>query len=486
LTLVSTNFSRAVRIWPTSGSPPPSDGCYHHDPAAFYSLIKLAEPFADLEWHLFVPVTATDIRIIPYTGDAALYGRGWFFAKSDTDLSVSEMVIPIFGTVFRIPIITPWVVVYGNSDERTPSCFIFDRSEADGSMLDQESLRKQIASDFPGINVVNRLYEDEVDLPPADATSPAVQHITGDRVHDALDLGPHFLSLSGHGSQGGCCEVGATLAQNANNGFLQPVVYAMSCLTSDFGAEDAASEKLLQNPHGGAVGYVGYTRFGWIGVGDDFERAFFSRIKATRHLALLNDSRLGLANNWTRFVQVLLGDPEMPVWVGKPTAIAVAHPAAIVWGTPRHVTVTVKTSTNEPVKDAVVSFAKDQMVVSATTDASGTASLHVGRLMMGSMEVVVTAIGCVPYFGTIAVKPYFGPIAVKELAPGLPQRTAVAPKIDAVPFKDFVDIAKVCGVKDIKELAQKRNTPKIQKTLAKLNPANRKSLVSMLKKIGNA
>jgi hypothetical protein len=530
LTLVSTNFGGVVWISSTAASPPGGNQ-YHHDAAQPYTLIKIAEPFTDLKWRLFVRVTATDIRIIPYKSDAAAFGRGWYFAKSDTDLSPSELVITIFGFVFRMAIVTPWVVVYGNSDELAPANFIFDRTEADLSMSDQEVLRKQIATDFPAIDVVNRLYEDEVDLPAADAAAAPLQHITSDRVRDALNLGPHFLSLSGHGSQGGCCGVDGAMAQAAANGFLQPITYAMSCLTADFGAQDATSEKLVFNPNGGAVAYVGYTRFGWIGVGDDFERAFFTRLKTTRHLALLNDSRLTLWHVWTKYVQILLGDPEMPVWVGKPKAIKVVHPSEIVKAA-QDVVVEVKTSANAPLKDAVVSLAMGPVVTWATTDASGKASVHVNPSAAGTMEVVVTATDCVPYFGTLTVKEKItctvmlqckADILCKSLVSCQPAVSCSAlvscgasilcgakitpcvakiacgasisgckaaigpgcPKIDPIPFKDFIDVAKACGVKDVKELAEKQDTPRVKKVLAKLSPANRKALVMMLKKIGN-
>jgi hypothetical protein len=542
LTLISTNY--VIRIWINStNANPPSDNSYHHEVANPYTLIKLKDVFSDLHWRLFVQVTSTDIRIIPYNWEASVAGRGWFFAKSNTDLTPSEHIIPIFGMVIHIPVPTNWIVVYGNSDELAPSCYIIDRAEADGSMNDQESVRKQIAADFTGINVVNRLYEDEVDLPPADAASPPVSHITSNRVRDALNLGPHFLCLGGHGSQGGCCYLGNSMADNATNGFHQPIVYAMSCLTSDFQVEDAMCEELLKNNKGGAVGYVGYTRFGWIGVGDDYEREFFNRLKTTRHLALLNDSRFNLPNNngmykWTKFVQILLGDPEMPVWVGKPKVMKVTHTAKILKAD-QNVVVEVKTSSNVAIKDAMVSFAMGNgWVVSETTNAAGQANLHINPPTTGTIEVVVTAVDYVPYFGTITVKEKVEcktailckldilcnlnimcpvnilcrePIACRagiicrtaiscglKISPKCPQNITCGlaisgckagigpgcPAIDPEPFKDFVDIIKESGVKNIKELSEKQDTPKVKEVIAKLQPANRKALELMLKKIG--
>ena len=420
MTFVSTNFGGRIGINSTVTSPP-TDNKYHHGAGDAHTLIKLKDVFTELKWRLFVQVTDTDVREIPYTPEAEVTGRGWFFAKSDTDLSPSEILFSLPWGVFRYPIATEWVVVYGNSDELAPSRFIFDKTVADDSMADQEVLRKLIQADFPAINVLRRIYEDEVDLPTADVASPSLQHYTKDRMRDALNLGPHFLSLSGHGSQGGCCGVDSAMAQNASNGYLLPVTYAMSCLTADFASEDATSEKLLHNASGGAVAYVGYTRFGWIGAGDDYEREFFKHLGTSRHLADLNDTRLNLnysggAWRWHQFVQVLLGDPEMPVWVGKPKVMKVTHPASIM-KVAQDVIVTVKTSSNAALVGAVVSLAKGNWVKSDTADATGEASIHVNPKTMGDIEIVVTATDRVPYFGTIKVKE--GTISVPTYCVGL-------------------------------------------------------------------
>jgi len=528
LTMVSTDWSWPIDIVPTP-TVPPGNNQYHHNAADPYSLIKLGNKFSDVAWHLWAIVTATDIRTFLYDPEASNSGRGWYFAKSDTDLSVSETLFSIFGVVFRIPVPTLWVVVYGYSDELAPQSYRFERSEADGSMVDQETLRKQLAADFPGIDTVKRLYEDEIDLPAADATSPPVDHLTGNRLRDTLNLGQHFVSLSGHGSQGGCCALGSNIAQNATNGYHTFIAWADSCLTNDFQWEDAMSEDLLKNPNGGAVAYVGNTRFSWIGLGDDYQREFFKRLKSVRNLALLNDSRFNLPNNWQyykwiKFSLNLLGDPEMPLWVGKPNAMKVAHPAKI-FKTDQHVLVKVTTSSGAAIVDAVVCFAMGEWVASAITDVTGQAELHITPPATGSMEVVATAQDHVPYFGTILVKekvdcttaiickaaisckvailckasilcgssvlcgpkivPCGGAIACKLAISGCKVGIGPGcPAIDPVPWRDLIDILKESGVKDVKELSAKQNTPRVKKVIAKLSPANRKALTLMLKRIG--
>jgi hypothetical protein len=534
LTMVSSNWSGRILISPTATTPP-GNNQYHHGAADPYSLIKLESAITDIGLHLFAVVTDTDIRTLPYTPEAMNLGRGWYFVKSDTDLSVSELVITIFHLVFRIPVPTQWVVVYGYSDEVAPPHFIFDRAEADGSMADQEILRKQIAADFPGIDTVKRLYEDEIDLPAADATSPPVDHLTGNRLRDTLNFGQHFVSLSGHGSQGGCCFLANAMAQNATNGYHAFIAWADSCLTNDFQSEDAMSEDLLKNPNGGAVAYVGNTRFSWINWGDDYQREFFKRLKSVRHLALLNDSRFNLPNSdvyfkWCKFTLNLLGDPEMPLWVGKPNAMKVTHPAKI-FKTDQHVFVKVTNSFGAAIVGAVVCFAIGDWVASAITDITGQADLHITPPATGSLEVVATAQDYIPYFGTILVEKSVicrTPIICKTniickasimcTAPILCKASILCrssilcgpkivpcgeviacnlaisgckvgigpgcPAIDPVPWKDLIDILKESGVKDVKELSAKQNTPRVRKVIDKLSPANRKALTLMLKRIG--
>lgn len=533
LTMVSSNWGRNILIRPTVTTPPGNNQYYHNatDP---YSIIKLENVFSDIAWHLFAVVSETDIRTLLYDPEAANTGRGWYFAKSDTDLNVSETVVTIFGMVIRIPIPTQWMVVYGYSDEVTPQYYIFDKAAADGSMTDQEALRKQIAADFTSIDTVRRLYEDEVDLPAADATSPPVFHLTSNRLRDTLNLGQHFVSLSGHGSQDGCCALDNNMAQNATNGYHTFIAWADSCLTNDFQVEDSMSEDLLKNPNGGAVAYVGNTRFSWIGLGDDYQREFFQRLKSVRHLALLNDSRFNLPNNWVYFKWIkfalnLLGDPEMPLWVGKPDAMKVTHPAKI-FKTDQHVLVKVTTSSGAAIGDAVVCFAMGDWVASAITDATGQADLHITPPATGSLEVVVTAQDSVPYFGTILVEkkvicrtaiickanimckaaisckaailckasilcgssvlcgpkivPCGGAIACNLAISGCKVGIGPGcPAIDPVPWRDLIDIFKESGVKDIKELSAKQNTPRVRKVIATLSPANRKALTLMLHRI---
>ena len=238
----------------------------------------------------------------------------------------------------EFPIPSRWIVAYGTAQEMAPQRFVLDESAADGSMLDQEALRTQLAADVPGWSSVRRLYEDEIDLPPAAVGATPLEHLTGAGITARLNEGQHIVSLSGHGWWGGCCGLEPSMKTSLNNGGATFIAYADSCLTNQFDFDDAISEGLVQNDHGGAVAYVGNTRFSWIGVGDDFQRNFFKGLPATRALGLLNDRRLAMVNantgfwpvynRWSVFSLNLIGDPEMRVWTRGHDACASRSPIA--------------------------------------------------------------------------------------------------------------------------------------------------------------
>lgn len=405
--IVSSNWGG--RIWvPASGTTPPADNSYTY--TAGHSLIKLGDTPADLKWRLIAQVTAADVRVIPFDRNASGSGRGWYYARSDTDLTPSGVAFTIFGMTFFFPVPTQWVAVYGPAAELTPQAYIFDRAEPDGSLSDQEQLREQVDAELPGITGFTRLYEDEVDLTPAQAAAAPVEHLTEDRLRTALNAGPHIVSLSGHGNSDGCCALSGNLAQNLTNGYHTFIGYADSCLTNQFDAEDAVSERLLYNPNGGAVAYIGNTRFSWIGVGDNFQRAFFHRLTSTPHLGLLNDTRVGMVNEWTGFYRLynkwaiftlnLMGDPEMPVWASRPKMMTVSFPTVLDKRVPFVVTVKQPFLFTEiPLSGAAVHIQQGSFTRLVFTDPAGQAAFDLNPAQLGRLEVTVTKTGYRPYLG---------------------------------------------------------------------------------------
>jgi hypothetical protein len=168
-------------------------------------------------------------------------------------------------------------------------------------------------------------------------------------------------------------------------------------------ANDAFSETLLNNPSGGAVAYVGNTRFSWIGVGDDFQRAFFHRLTATRHLGLLNDSRCSVYgttgsmlgyDRWVVFALNLLGDPEMRVYTHPVPGlqIRVRNPKL-----KRPIEIYVEQHPPRPPRpqpdpaiDVLVTVRQGEVVLTRRTDTFGIVRLQAELLGPGPVEVTVS------------------------------------------------------------------------------------------------
>ncbi|WP_162946336.1 C25 family cysteine peptidase [Chitinophaga barathri] len=323
--LAADNWDGSPVFSPTVSNPP-EVGRFFSDAANGRAILQLAtDAPKSFSWQLVTWISNADVRVLPYNLNAGRGNKGWYYARSAADLSPSVFTLHMpWGDVHNIPNVSDTIVVYGDAAEISPLWYMLDALAADGSMTDQELLRAQVDAELPVIKHFNRLYKDVQSLSTAGAVPP--QRLTYERLEAALNEGQHFVSLSGHGNQWGCCDLGTGMAASLTNGPRTFIAYADSCLTNGFDESDAMGEALVKNPNGGAVAYIGSTRFSWIGLGDDVQRAFFNELTRTRHLGLLHNSRLRFAQNhpgnhyykWCVLALNLLGDPEMEVWKRSP------------------------------------------------------------------------------------------------------------------------------------------------------------------------
>ena len=395
LVVVSDNWGGSLRINPTTGDPPGDDRFLAGSTS---TLIKLKDRPGHWDFQLIADIAIDDRRELPFKPSGGT-GRGWQYATSAADRTPPSITINFWFFSFTIPLTSQWIEVRGPAAERNPRWYVLDHVNPDGSMVDQEQLREQLRVEHAGWDQVTRYYKDETDLTPAQAAAVPVEHLTSDAVRDALNAGPHVVSFSGHGSGGGCCGADRWMAQTLTNGWHTFIGYADSCLTSQFDANDAFGEDLLKNPSGGAVAYVGNSRFSWIGVGDDVQRRFFHRLTTTRHLGLANDSRLTALDfgywhayaRWVMHALNLLGDPEMPIWrQGRLRRF----PIEIDW--PYRLDVPLKVlvrqpKPGEPVEQVIVHVRQGDREWSARPERDGTASFRLDDA--GGEEVTITVSG---------------------------------------------------------------------------------------------
>ncbi|AEJ02762.1 hypothetical protein Nit79A3_3017 [Nitrosomonas sp. Is79A3] len=404
LLLASSDWGGPTWIASTA-SFPPADNQYHHAAGSQHAIIKLAAAPNSFAFDVIAEISDSDRRVIPYDEAVTDGGRGWHFARSVADLRANGISIPLppFGIIF-FPLPSPWIVVYGAVVEVSPPNFLIDSSVQDSSMSDQEQLREQLRTELPGWDRVSRLYEDELDLTPAQAVAAPVQHLTPNRLEAALNAGPHVVSLSGHGYDGGCCGGSVYMASGLTNGYQTFIGYADSCLTNQVDSNDAFSEALVCAPNGGAVAYVGNTRFSWISVGDNFQRAFFHRLTAVRQIGLLNDSRTGLVGTtgfnpvyerWAIFALNLLGDPEMQLYrSGRVRRVTVKVSEVYKRGPivvhVEEVQPPIPIPHPEPPADVLVHIRQGERVLTARTDGNGDARFDLSGFARGDIEITAS------------------------------------------------------------------------------------------------
>jgi hypothetical protein len=432
--MASSNWGGPTAAAIATASDPPEDDRYHHSAGSLHSLIKLSAPMAATGLELVAEISDSDRRIIPYSAPAGDGSRGWHFAKSAGDLTVSEVTIPLPWGVFQFPIPSQWIAVFAPTTELTPQRYLLVDPAQDGSMSDQEQLRVQLQSELPKWDSYIRLYEDELDLTSAQASAAPVQHLTSARLQTALNAKPHVMSLSGHGNSDGCCGGSPWLASGLINGYETFIGYADSCLTNQVDAMDAFSEALVYNPNGGAVAYVGNTRFSWIGVGDNFQRAFFHRLTAVDHLGWLNDSRCSLLGTtgyatvyerWVIFALNLTGDPEMKVRKEPLRFFGVYMDDKILTHLPRR-PIKIKVVETRPPKpvpdppplaDILVNIRQGENSFAARTDRNGEVRFDLSHLENGDIDLTVSRDGFVPFLLTTRIAGDWARGVVTEIAP---------------------------------------------------------------------
>jgi hypothetical protein len=144
-----------------------------------------------------------------------------------------------------------------------------------------------------------------------------------------MDQGAHFVSLTGHGWWGGCCGVNIAAQPEFTNDRGYFIAFADSCSTGRPDGVDSAAEVSVVDEKGGAVAYVGNTRYSWIGVGDNYEQFFWCMLRANGRVGPAAGMRLatdGVRSVWTSYAQTLYGDPALRVWNHVPRQLVVKHP----------------------------------------------------------------------------------------------------------------------------------------------------------------
>jgi hypothetical protein len=253
-------------------------------------------------------------------------------------------------------------------------------------------------------------------------------------VVDALNAGPgHFLH-AGHAWCGvlGCGDgyLDRPRVDALTNGLSCPLVYSIGCWPAAFDRdENCIAEQFVKNANGGAVAFIGNSRYGWGAPGNPgygYSERFMQRFYATVFRDGLSRAGAALAAakaayvpfsegenvyRWHQYEVNLLGDPEMPLRTDDPAALSVTCPDSMTAGASVFDVSVWKA--DGPVAGALVCVTNGEDVYArARTGANGGASIPIETSLAESLDVTVTAQDCLPFEDRVAVRatgPYLRP-----------------------------------------------------------------------------
>jgi len=197
-----------------------------------------------------------------------------------------------------------------------------------------------------------RLYDTETDFGSSD------YDVTAMHLQEQINSGYNILFMATHGNQSiWGMESGEYFSSNhalgCNNKYKQGIIYTIACITNAFDSEGryqsdpSLSEGFIRNSNGGAVGYIGSSRYGWgyssknvvTGPSFNYARQFFRQLFDDTKLSSGNGNdpdpseyprRLGAvhashkmyysgfsssygAYRWVQFALNLMGDPHLEI-----------------------------------------------------------------------------------------------------------------------------------------------------------------------------
>ncbi len=277
---------------------------------------------------------------------------------------------------------------------------------------------------------------------PSDWDTVKLYEINGNENHDAIldemNAGYGIVNVVNHGDafKMSCSDDSYlylsdmdSLQNSGKMGF----IYTSNCNLSQVEL-DCYNEHLTQNPDRGYIGAIGSTRFCFPHAGRDFQEEVFrlmfdagvtrqGEIHALHKLPFApvstND---GSAYRWTILSYILLGDPELPIWVDEPQTLDVVHSGSMSLGDSLYAVQV--SSAALPVPGVTVCLWKQDTgeYARGLTDDAGQIDVSFEPGSTGDVSLVVIADGYLPYETTVSVggsgRVQVGQVAVNDAVSG--------------------------------------------------------------------
>lgn len=368
---------------------PPAESRFTHEDGATTTKLRHVLEITlvdDLPSHRLIAISGDTQTIIPYDTSASASNLGWFFTTSGT-----------YATQSASP--TAYIKVRGPEGDIAPDSFLIDPIGLESGANQKENLRAMMDEWWPELDDVQRHYTDHFDL----EAPPPIVPLDSATLRAAIDDRVHFLSLTGHGSKNGCCGINSNTQPDFTNDRGYFIAFANSCSTSTPDDDkDSLGEIAIVDEKGGAVAYVGNTRYSWIKTGDNYEEFFWCMLRADGRVGPAAGMRLatdGISSVWTMYAQTLYGDPALRVWTTVPNDLVVKHPELIP---ERRLLPFEVLIDGRPVRDARVTVRGEGVFLSKKTSPDGRVAFELPEdVSPQSLEVTVTSRAGKMYRGRI-------------------------------------------------------------------------------------
>lgn len=246
----------------------------------------------------------------------------------------------------------------------------------------------------------------------------------GSDVLAAVNDGRALVVYSGHGSSSGWSgpSFGQSQVRALTNGDMTPFVLSHACTTAPISQAECYGETWIREA---AIGFWGASNSTYWDEDDVLQRRMFDALYDEALYTLGGMTVDALAELYVHYggggrtkyyfeVYHLLADPSMELWTGIPEALDVTYLPATPLGLETF-DVTVA-SAGGPVEGALVCLVKEDEGIRAVglTDASGELRITMDEapLMVGALQVTVTAHDYLPHEGTSLVISPEGPYLV--------------------------------------------------------------------------
>ncbi|MCJ7425179.1 C25 family cysteine peptidase [Candidatus Bathyarchaeota archaeon] len=187
------------------------------------------------------------------------------------------------------------------------------------SSTNEGSLKDYIAGNYLSGYTITKYYEPSLG-----------SGIDKNGVINSINSGQGIANQASHGNEWSVPPFGISDVDNLQNGQKYFVFYSTACYTNAFDTSDCIAEHFLLNTNGGAVAYIGNSRYGWYypgspgsGPGDQYDKEFFKLLSqgynhigetlAKSKVTFIPQSGSDGPFRWTQYCLNLLGDPEMNI-----------------------------------------------------------------------------------------------------------------------------------------------------------------------------